>query len=115
MERAAGAQSLWQLLLFKTGAADLCPNILLYSDLQESTFDLRQLPTQRFEAMDHFSKCFLIVKLKCEQETDARAARDWKAIRVDLVAPPLERYAYALLGWTGSTAVRYTPSSTHQL
>ncbi|XP_050982202.1 DNA nucleotidylexotransferase [Labeo rohita] len=78
-------------------------NILLYSDLQESTFDLRQLPTQRFEAMDHFSKCFLIVKLKCEQETDARAARDWKAIRVDLVAPPLERYAYALLGWTGST------------
>uniref|UniRef100_A0A673N916 Deoxynucleotidyltransferase, terminal n=1 Tax=Sinocyclocheilus rhinocerous TaxID=307959 RepID=A0A673N916_9TELE len=65
-------------------------NILLYSDLQESTFDLRQLPTHRFEAMDHFSKCFLIVKLKREQETDARAGRDWRAVRVDLVAPPLE-------------------------
>ncbi|XP_059372921.1 DNA nucleotidylexotransferase-like [Carassius carassius] len=73
-------------------------SILLYSDLQKSTFDLRQLPTHRFEAMDHFSKCFLIVKLKGEQET----GRDWRAVRVDLVAPPLERYAYALLGWTGS-------------
>ncbi|KAL0178714.1 hypothetical protein M9458_027608, partial [Cirrhinus mrigala] len=78
-------------------------NILLYSDLQESTFDLRQLPTHRFEAMDHYSKCFLILKLKHEQETDVRTARDWKAVRVDLVVPPLERYAYALLGWTGST------------
>uniref|UniRef100_A0A8C1U1L7 DNA-directed DNA/RNA polymerase mu n=1 Tax=Cyprinus carpio TaxID=7962 RepID=A0A8C1U1L7_CYPCA len=74
-------------------------SILLYSDLQESTFDLRQLPTHRFEAMDHFSKCFLILKLKGEQET----GRDWRAVRVDLVAPPLERYAYALLGWSGST------------
>uniref|UniRef100_A0A671LJD5 DNA nucleotidylexotransferase-like n=1 Tax=Sinocyclocheilus anshuiensis TaxID=1608454 RepID=A0A671LJD5_9TELE len=78
-------------------------NILLYSDLQESTFDLRKLPTHCFEAMDHFSKCFLIIKLKREQETDARAGKDWKAVRVDLVAPPLERFAYALLGWTGST------------
>lgn len=64
---------------------------------------MRQMPTHRFEAMDHFSKCFLIVKLKREQETDARAGRDWKAVRVDLVAPPLERFAYALLGWSGST------------
>ncbi|XP_026105885.1 DNA nucleotidylexotransferase-like [Carassius auratus] len=78
-------------------------NILLYSDFQESTFDLRQLPTHCFEAMDHYSKCFLIIKLKREQETDARAGRDWRAVRVDLVAPPLERFAYALLGWTGST------------
>ncbi|XP_057197319.1 DNA nucleotidylexotransferase-like isoform X2 [Triplophysa rosa] len=58
--------------------------------------------------MDHFHKCFLIVKLKrdevCEQrETDEDRRRDWRAIRVDLVAPPIERYAYALLGWTGST------------
>uniref|UniRef100_A0A673GJD2 DNA-directed DNA/RNA polymerase mu n=1 Tax=Sinocyclocheilus rhinocerous TaxID=307959 RepID=A0A673GJD2_9TELE len=78
-------------------------NILLYSDLQESTFDLRKLPTHCFEAMDHFSKCFLIIKLKREQETDARAGKDWRAVRVDLVAPPLERFTYALLGWTGST------------
>ncbi|KAG1963037.1 DNA polymerase lambda [Pimephales promelas] len=79
-------------------------NILLYSDFQDSTFDLSQLPTHRFEAMDHFSKCFLIVKLKREQESGEReASRDWRAVRVDLVAPPLERYAYALLGWTGST------------
>ncbi|CAM4728130.1 unnamed protein product [Leuciscus chuanchicus] len=79
-------------------------NILLYSDFQDSTFDLSQLPNHRFEAMDHFSKCFLIVKLKREQESCEReASRDWKAVRVDLVAPPLERYAYALLGWTGST------------
>uniref|UniRef100_A0A672SRB9 BRCT domain-containing protein n=1 Tax=Sinocyclocheilus grahami TaxID=75366 RepID=A0A672SRB9_SINGR len=78
-------------------------NILLYSDLQESTFDLRKLPTHCFDAMDHFGKCFLIMKLKHEQEMDARAGKDWKAVRVDLVAPPLERFTYALLGWTGST------------
>ncbi|XP_051503974.1 DNA nucleotidylexotransferase [Myxocyprinus asiaticus] len=87
-------------------------NILLYSDFQESTFDLRRLPNRRFEAMDHFQKCFLILKLKRDQVTDIRSidevrerfqCRDWRAVRVDLVAPPIERYAYALLGWTGST------------
>ncbi|XP_052007186.1 DNA nucleotidylexotransferase-like isoform X2 [Xyrauchen texanus] len=87
-------------------------NILLYSDFHESTFDLRLLPSRRFEAMDHFQKCFLILKLKRDQVTDIRGSdevrkhgqcRDWRAVRVDLVAPPIERYAYALLGWTGST------------
>ncbi|KAA0718393.1 DNA nucleotidylexotransferase [Triplophysa tibetana] len=83
-------------------------NVLLYADLQESTFDLGKLPSRRFESMDHFHKCFLIVKLKrddvCEErERDEDGRRDWRAIRVDLVAPPIERYAYALLGWTGST------------
>ncbi|XP_073729590.1 DNA nucleotidylexotransferase [Misgurnus anguillicaudatus] len=83
-------------------------NILLYSDFQESTFDLKKLPSCRFEAMDHFHKCFLIVKLRREQvleekETDEERQRDWRAVRVDLVAPPIERFAYAMLGWTGST------------
>ncbi|KAK3572802.1 hypothetical protein QTP86_007407 [Hemibagrus guttatus] len=83
--------------------------ILLYSDFQESTFDLSKLPSRRFEAMDHFQKCFLIMKLKKEQvdgqQAERRCGRDWKALRVDLVAPPAERYAFALLGWSGSTAV----------
>ncbi|KAF4090525.1 hypothetical protein AMELA_G00052930 [Ameiurus melas] len=81
--------------------------LLLYSDFQESTFDLSRLPNRRFEAMDHFQKCFLIVKLKKEQvvgqQAEQRCGRDWKAVRVDLVAPPAERYAFALLGWSGST------------
>ncbi|XP_017318673.1 DNA nucleotidylexotransferase [Ictalurus punctatus] len=81
--------------------------LLLYSDFQESTFDLSSLPNRRFEAMDHFQKCFLIVKLKKDQvvgqQAEQRCGRDWKAVRVDLVAPPAERYAFALLGWSGST------------
>ncbi|XP_051945529.1 DNA nucleotidylexotransferase-like [Xyrauchen texanus] len=86
-------------------------SILLYSDFQESTFDLRQRPNHQFEAMDNFQKCFLILKLKRDQVTDIRdgdevrdrgQCRDWRAVRVDLVAPPIERYAFALLGWTGS-------------
>ena len=28
--------------------------------------------------------------------------KDWRAVRVDLVAPPMDRYAFALLGWSGS-------------
>ncbi|NP_001014817.1 DNA nucleotidylexotransferase [Danio rerio] len=75
-------------------------NVLLYSDFQKSTFDLRQLPNHRFEAMDRFSKCFLLVKLQMQE---SRTGRNWRAVRVDLVAPPLERFPYALLGWTGST------------
>lgn len=81
--------------------------MLLYSDFQESTFDISKLPSHRFEAMDHFQKCFLIVKVKKEQvvgqQAEQRCGRDWKAVRVDLVAPPAERYAFALLGWSGST------------
>ncbi|KAM9477084.1 DNA nucleotidylexotransferase isoform 1-T1 [Clarias gariepinus] len=81
--------------------------ILLYSDFQESTFEFSRLPCQRFEAMDHFQKCFLIVKLKKEQvvgqQAEQRCGKDWKAVRVDLVAPPAECYAFALLGWSGST------------
>lgn len=79
-------------------------NLLLYADLQESTFDLTKLPCRRFEAMDHFHKCFLIIKLKRDEVCeDEGGRRDYRAIRVDLVAPPVERYAFALLGWTGST------------
>ncbi|XP_072533129.1 DNA nucleotidylexotransferase [Salminus brasiliensis] len=81
--------------------------ILLYSDFQESTFDLNKLPSRRFEAMDHFEKCFLILKLQMGlvegQQADPSRRRDWKAVRVDLVAPPADRYAFCLLGWTGST------------
>ncbi|XP_030628137.1 DNA nucleotidylexotransferase [Chanos chanos] len=82
--------------------------ILLYSDFQESTFDIQKLPSCKFEAMDHFPKCFLILKLKTGEQTagvqqNQNDSRDWKAIRVDLVAPPADRYAFAMLGWTGST------------
>uniref|UniRef100_A0A8C7YS74 DNA-directed DNA/RNA polymerase mu n=1 Tax=Oryzias sinensis TaxID=183150 RepID=A0A8C7YS74_9TELE len=81
--------------------------ILLFCDYQPSSFDLSKLPSHRFEAMDHFAKCFLILKLEghevegglCRAEGDSR---DWRAVRVDLVSPPLDRFAFTLLGWTGS-------------
>ncbi|XP_070772340.1 DNA nucleotidylexotransferase [Enoplosus armatus] len=81
--------------------------ILLYCDYQTSTFDMSKLPCHRFEAMDHFAKCFLILRLEGSQvegglhiaEGDSRG---WRAVRVDLVSPPMDRYAYALLGWSGS-------------
>uniref|UniRef100_A0A8C4F1S3 DNA-directed DNA/RNA polymerase mu n=1 Tax=Dicentrarchus labrax TaxID=13489 RepID=A0A8C4F1S3_DICLA len=81
--------------------------ILLYCDYQASTFDISKLPSRRFEAMDHFAKCFLILRLEDSQvggglhiaEGDIRG---WRAVRVDLVSPPMDRYAFALLGWSGS-------------
>ncbi|XP_071766585.2 DNA nucleotidylexotransferase [Centroberyx gerrardi] len=81
--------------------------ILLYCDYQASTFDMDKLPCHRFEAMDQFPKCFLILRLEggCVEGGVQRAEGDdrgWRAVRVDIVSPPMERYAYALLGWTGS-------------
>lgn len=81
--------------------------ILLYSEYQASTFDMHKLPTYRFEAMDHFAKCFLILRLERSQvegglNSGEGDSRDWRAVRVDLVSPPMDRYAFALLGWTGS-------------
>ncbi|XP_069045072.1 DNA nucleotidylexotransferase isoform X2 [Lepisosteus oculatus] len=75
--------------------------ILLYYDIVESTFDKTRLPCRKFEAMDHFQKCFAIIKLKKELAA-GRVQKDWKAIRVDFVAPPVDNFAFALLGWTGS-------------
>lgn len=80
---------------------------MLYNEYQESTFDMSQLPCHRFEAMDHFAKCFLILRLEGSlvegglhhPEGDNRS---WRAVRVDLVSPPVDRYAFALLGWSGS-------------
>lgn len=62
--------------------------------------------------MDHFQKCFAILKLYQPREDNSTCnmskklgmaeVKDWKAIRVDLVITPFEQYVYALLGWTGS-------------
>ncbi|KAJ7324118.1 hypothetical protein JRQ81_017138, partial [Phrynocephalus forsythii] len=86
--------------------------LLLYYDLIESTFDKTKLPSRRVDSLDHFQKCFAIIKLPKERGCcgtsvfpDSSAVedeRDWKAIRVDLVVSPFEQYAFALLGWTGS-------------
>ncbi|XP_072247530.1 DNA nucleotidylexotransferase [Leuresthes tenuis] len=81
--------------------------ILLFCEYQASTFDMSKLPSQRFEAMDHFAKCFLILRLEGSQvegglQSCAGDSRGWKAVRVDLVSPPMDRYAFTLLGWTGS-------------
>ncbi|KAM9847658.1 DNA nucleotidylexotransferase [Aulostomus maculatus] len=81
--------------------------LLLYCDYQASTFDMSKLPSISYEAMDHFAKCFLILRLEGSQvdgglnsvEGDSRG---WRAVRVDLVSPPMDCYAFALLGWTGS-------------
>lgn len=104
--------------LFYYITVPLCPQllilsphkgILLYCEHQGSTFDMSKLPSRRFEAMDHFEKCFLILRLEEGQvegdgglQKDPGESRGWRAVRVDLVAPPVDRYAFALLGWTGS-------------
>ncbi|KAM4729499.1 DNA nucleotidylexotransferase [Anableps anableps] len=81
--------------------------LLLFIDHQASTFDISKLPSHSFEAMDHFAKCFLILRLESSQvEGELQRAegdtRDWRAVRVDLVSPPVDRYAFTMLGWTGS-------------
>lgn len=90
---------------------DLCLSIcfqglLLYYDLIESTFEKFKLPSRKVDALDHFQKCFLILKLHHQRADSGKASqqegRAWKAIRVDLVMCPYERRAFALLGWTGS-------------
>lgn len=58
------------------------------------------------DALDHFQKCFLILKLHHQRvdggKSSQQEGKTWKAIRVDLVMCPYERRAFALLGWTGS-------------
>nr|XP_005999893.1 PREDICTED: DNA nucleotidylexotransferase [Latimeria chalumnae] len=86
--------------------------ILLYCDVVESTFDKSRLPSRKVDALDHFQKCFAILKLlkqkvitsNCEEaeEPSNTSTKEWKAIRVDLVITPFDQYAFALLGWTGS-------------
>lgn len=72
----------------------------------ESTFEKLKVPSRQVDALDHFQKCFLILKLH-HQRVDSdksiqQEGKTWKAIRVDLVMCPYEQYAFALLGWTGS-------------
>uniref|UniRef100_A0A8C9QT43 DNA nucleotidylexotransferase n=1 Tax=Spermophilus dauricus TaxID=99837 RepID=A0A8C9QT43_SPEDA len=80
--------------------------LLLYCDLVESTFEKLKTPSRKVDALDHFQKCFLILKLHHQRVDSNKASqqegKNWKAIRVDLVMCPYERRAFALLGWTGS-------------
>ncbi|XP_056148150.1 DNA nucleotidylexotransferase, partial [Lampris incognitus] len=81
--------------------------LLLYCDYQASTFDMSKFPCLKFEAMDHFPKCFLILRLEGSRveggvQQEEGDDRGWRAVRVDIVSPPIDRYAFALLGWTGS-------------
>lgn len=86
--------------------------MLLYYDLIESTFENTKLPSRNVDALDHFQKCFAILKVHKESVNKGSAiqsklfaeegTKDWKAIRVDLVVTPFQHYAFALLGWTGS-------------
>uniref|UniRef100_A0A8C5PKK3 DNA nucleotidylexotransferase n=1 Tax=Leptobrachium leishanense TaxID=445787 RepID=A0A8C5PKK3_9ANUR len=82
--------------------------LLIFYDIIESTFDNKKLPSKCVDALDHFQKCFTILKLQKKKEgtmesmnSDSKI-RNWKAVRVDFVIPPYKQYAYALLGWTGS-------------
>ncbi|KAM3912881.1 DNA nucleotidylexotransferase [Leptodactylus fuscus] len=86
---------------------------LLFHDIIESTFDDTKRPSRSVDALDHYQKSFIILKLlKKEVKAENRGngwtkpedtdLRDWKAVRVDLVITPHEQYAFALLGWTGS-------------
>lgn len=112
--RLAAALTETQSMLLYLKLFLLHQGILLYCDYQASTFDQSKLPSHRFEAMDHFAKCFLILRLDCSHvdgglnsvEGDSRG---WRAVRVDLVSPPVDRYAFTLLGWTGSRVRRMQP------
>lgn len=79
----------------------------MYCDLIESTFEKFKLPSRKVDALDHFQKCFLILKLYHQRvdggvKSSQQGGKGWKAIRVDLVMCPYDRRAFALLGWTGS-------------
>uniref|UniRef100_A0A8C6US64 DNA nucleotidylexotransferase n=1 Tax=Neogobius melanostomus TaxID=47308 RepID=A0A8C6US64_9GOBI len=80
--------------------------LLLFQAHHPSTLALKKIPCRRFEAMDYYSKCFLILKLEGSRVQGGGqavpAGRGWRAVRVDLVAPPIERFAFTQLGWTGS-------------
>ncbi|XP_055018771.1 DNA nucleotidylexotransferase isoform X2 [Boleophthalmus pectinirostris] len=77
--------------------------LLLFQDYRPSTFDLEKIPCRRFEAMDYYAKCFLILKLEGSRvQGGVEGDRGWRAVRVDLVCPPTERFAFTQLGWTGS-------------
>uniref|UniRef100_A0A803JME0 DNA nucleotidylexotransferase n=1 Tax=Xenopus tropicalis TaxID=8364 RepID=A0A803JME0_XENTR len=83
--------------------------LLLFSDIIESTFVETKLPSKHVDALDHFQKAFLILKLPTQQtaigdiiDPCGCEGRKWKAVRLDLVITPYEQYSYALLGWTGS-------------
>ncbi|KAM5271582.1 DNA nucleotidylexotransferase isoform 2-T2 [Ctenodactylus gundi] len=80
--------------------------LLLFCDLVESTFEKLKTPSRKVDALDHFQKCFLILKLHHQRvdsdEHSQQEGKTWKAIRVDLVMCPYECRAFALLGWTGS-------------
>lgn len=88
--------------------------LLLYCDYQPSSFDMSKHPSRRFEAMDHFAKCFLIMRLhssRLEGGVGDKGDRPgWRAVRVDLVSPPMDCYAFALLGWSGSRVGRVPQS-----
>lgn len=89
--------------------------LVLYCDHVESTFEKLKTPSRKVDALDHFQKCFLILKLHHQRVDSDKASqqegKDWKAIRVDLVMCPYERRAFALLGWTGS---RVSATWTHR-
>lgn len=72
----------------------------------ESTFEKFKLPSRHVDTLDHFQKCFLILKLHHQRvdssKSNQQEGKTWKAIRVDLVMCPYENRAFALLGWTGS-------------
>uniref|UniRef100_A0A4W3JJY2 DNA nucleotidylexotransferase n=1 Tax=Callorhinchus milii TaxID=7868 RepID=A0A4W3JJY2_CALMI len=81
--------------------------LLLYYDIIESTMEKNKIPSKQYDVMDKFQKCFMILKLNntLVQNTEPERqieSKDWKAIRVDLVIVPIQQYAYALLGWSGS-------------
>lgn len=72
---------------------------------------MSKLPGKGYDAMDHFAKCFLILRLEDGQvdgglNSAEGDSRSWRAVRVDLVSPPMDRYAFTLLGWTGSRVGR---------
>ncbi|XP_069756600.1 DNA nucleotidylexotransferase-like isoform X2 [Narcine bancroftii] len=98
--------------------------LLLFCDFVEATMEKRKLLSRNYDVMDHFQKCFLILKLdrRLVDKRDLSVAsgsalsltdegaehkketkiKGWKAIRVDLVIVPAQQFAYALLGWSGS-------------
>ncbi|XP_053728851.1 DNA-directed DNA/RNA polymerase mu isoform X1 [Synchiropus splendidus] len=78
--------------------------LLYHKTSKNSYLESAAGPAQSSTSMDHFERCFSILKLDLRPEPQSASAwlNPWRAVRVDLVVSPASQFAFALLGWTGS-------------
>ena len=76
----------------------------IYTD--KKTYAVGQKPELESATMDHFDKCFSIIRFDKNWIhtgiTKNNKVKNWKAIRLDLIMVPYNQFSFALLGWTGT-------------